>query len=131
MALVQLVNENGVDFDKLYFDEEVLKNMAKLDNKARSQVLTVVATFNKYGPSRDMFGNKIEPLKGNKKYQDIFELKVKSLAKREWRFLYIKDKLVENRYIFLHGFLKKTTEIEERDKKKAYTVAKRENLISP
>lgn len=130
MALVTVAEFKGINLNNLFFDEDVLKSFNTLNNEDKVKVITILGTLNEHGLSYDHFRKRIERLSG--KYKKITELKVKNLSKREWRFLVIpvKQEGKETRkYAVLHSFLKQSTEIKEADKKKAYLVARREDLL--
>ena len=129
MTLVQVADIKGIDVSNLIFTEDVLKGFAPLNSKDLSKIVTVLGTLNLHGLSFEHFRNRIERLSG--KYKALYEVKVKSLSKREWRFLVVpvKDEDDCQKIVVVHSFLKQSYEIKEIDKKKALTVAKREELI--
>lgn len=110
---------------------DVLKSFKKLTKKDVEKLYTALGTLNAHGLDPDIFGDRIEQLKGKPKYRKIYEYKVKSLSKREWRFLVIPSKLEsgEECYVILHSFLKQSENIKENDKEKAYSVAKQAGLL--
>ena len=129
MTLVQVADIKGIDVSNLILTEDVLKSFAPLNSKDLTKVITVLGTLNLHGLSFEHFRNRIERLAGN--YKVLYEVKVKSLAKREWRFIVVpvKDEEGCQKIVVVHSFLKQSPEIKEIDKKKALSVAKREEII--
>lgn len=129
MTLVQIADINKIDVSNLIFEEDVLRSFNSLNAKYLTKIVTSLGTLNYHKLSYEHFQNRIERLKG--KYTTIYEVKVKSLAKREWRFLVLPctDDEGEQKIIILHSFLKQSSEIKDIDKKKALTIAKREGLL--
>lgn len=129
MTLVRLNDIKGIDVSNLVFNEDVLRSFNSLNAKDLSKVITVLGTLNAHGLSYEHFRNRIEKLTG--KHKQLYEMKVKSLAKKEWRFIVIPVKDDEGcvTIVVLHSFLKQSASIKEVDKNKALKVAKREKLI--
>lgn len=128
MALVKIAEFDGIDLGNIKLDEDVLYSFKALSKNDIVKVFTVLGTLNEHGLSYEFFRNRLEKLSG--RYSKIFELKVKSLARREWRFLVIPLNNNGNQeYAILHSFLKQSDKIKESDKRKAYSVAKREGLL--
>ncbi|MEK3763447.1 hypothetical protein [Solibacillus sp. FSL K6-4121] len=129
MTLVRLNDIEGIDVSNLIFNEDVLRSFNSLNAKDLSKVITVLGTLNTHGLSYEHFRNRIEKLTGN--HKQLYEVKVKSLAKKEWRFIVIPVKDDEGcvKIIVLHSFLKQSATIKEVDKNKALKVAKREELL--
>lgn len=120
--------QQNVTSGNLIFTKAIHKSFKKLSVEDRGKIATVLGNLNNFGISKEYFGSRLEPLKGDK-YKGIYELKVKSLAKREWRFLIIQHPSDKERVVILHSFLKQSEEIKKVDKDKALTVAKQEGFL--
>lgn len=112
----------------LVFTKGIRKSFKKLSEEDRVKISVVLRNLSKNGINPEYFGSRLEPLKGIK-YKGIYELKVKSLARKEWRFLIVQHPVEKEKVVVLHSFLKQSAEIKKVDKDKALTVAKQEEFL--
>lgn len=117
---------NG-DFDSLFVVSEVETALDELVTEDLDKTLSKLLFFDEYGTHTEFF--KVEFLEG-KKYEDIFEIKVKLSSNREYRFLATKcsTKKRPADYLLLHAFFKKDEKITNKDKKLARRRMIREGL---